>query len=481
LDGAFNVNATNSSFDNNTASGAIGSNGTGVRVLSNSGHAIFNATNCTFNGNSGTGGGENRGQGLQLFTTTTAAASCIAGFERVTVNGNSGNGPGVGIHAQANGGALEITARNSTISNNTGATNGGGINTTNVDSSRNSPLTINFTNSTISGNSAAAGGGLYVEQPTVGTVTANLNFVTVANNSASAGGGGLFVSTAGAINLKNSIVADNTAPSGPNLSGTITSQNYNHIENPSGASFAAMANDVVAGDPALGPLANNGGVTLTHFPRGGPAVNAIPNGINDCGLVIGRDQRGPTFDRPRGGACEKGSVEIQPLQVTGAVSRKTHGAAGTFDVDILNANFGPECRSSAGNHTLVFSFSNNVVSGSASITSGIGSVSGTPMFSGSSMIVNLTGVGDAQKITVSLSNVTDAAGQSLPSIAVSANMLIGDINGSKVVTASDIGAVKAQSGVPVTAANFRADAATSGAINASDIGLVKSRSGQSVP
>ena len=60
-------------------------------------------------------------------------------------------------------------------------------------------------------------------------------------------------------------------------------------------------------------------------------------------------------------------------------------------------------------------------------------------------------------------------------------MLVGDINGSKTVNASDIGAVKAQSGVPVTATNFRADVAVSGGITASDIGLVKSRSGQSVP
>jgi hypothetical protein len=61
------------------------------------------------------------------------------------------------------------------------------------------------------------------------------------------------------------------------------------------------------------------------------------------------------------------------------------------------------------------------------------------------------------------------------------NLLVGDINSSKVVNASDIGAVKAQSGIPVTAANFRADVAVSGGITASDIGVTKSRSGQTVP
>ena len=41
-------------------------------------------------------------------------------------------------------------------------------------------------------------------------------------------------------------------------------------------------------------------------------------------------------------------------------------------------------------------------------------------------------------------------------------MLVGDVNSSKTVNSSDIGAVKAQSGAPVTAANFRADVAVSG-------------------
>jgi CSLREA domain-containing protein len=483
LENLFTVNATNSSFNNNTGAGTSGSNGSGVRALSNTGAAVFNATNCTFSGNSGTAGGNNQGQGLQLFTTSATAATNTATLNSVTVDSNSGGGPGLGIHCQANGGALNLSINNSTISNNRGATNGGGINTTNVGSALNSPVTVNCTNTTISGNGAANGGALYVEQPTAGLVTANLSYVTVANNTASAGGGGLFVSTAGTINLKSTIVADNTAPSGPDISGTITSQNYNHIENPMGGTFAAMPNDVIAGDPNLGALANNGGPTLTHFPGGGsPVINTIPSGTNECGTTVTRDQRGATFVRPHGGACDKGAVEIQALQPTNAVSRKTHGGAGDFDINLpLTGEPGVECRSSGGAHTLIFTFNNPVVSGNASVTTGTGAVTGTPTFSGNTMTVNLTGVADVQRITVTLSGVTDTFGQVLPSTPISVNMLVGDINASKVVNASDIGAVKAQSGVPVTAANFRADVAVSGGITASDIGLVKSRSGQSVP
>jgi hypothetical protein len=60
-------------------------------------------------------------------------------------------------------------------------------------------------------------------------------------------------------------------------------------------------------------------------------------------------------------------------------------------------------------------------------------------------------------------------------------LLLGDTSGNKTVNASDITQTKGQSGLPVTAANFREDVAVSGSINASDIGFVKSRSGASLP
>jgi Domain of unknown function (DUF5122) beta-propeller len=170
------------------------------------------------------------------------------------------------------------------------------------------------------------------------------------------------------------------------------------------------------------------------------------------------------------------------LQIGSAVSRKTNGGAGDFDVNLpLVGEPGVECRSSSGAHTLVFTFRNNVVSGNASLTSGTGSVAGSPTFSGNTMTVNLTGVDDVQKITVTLSGVTDSLAQVLPNTIVSANKLIGDINATKVVSASDIAAVKAGAGAPLDATNFRADVVVSGSINATDIAVVKSRSGQSVP
>ena len=175
---------------------------------------------------------------------------------------------------------------------------------------------------------------------------------------------------------------------------------------------------------------------------------------------------------------------VNTLLLMGGVSRKTHGGAGTFDVPLpVSGAPGVECRSSGGNHTLVFTFDNNVVSGTASVTSGTGNVSGSPSFSGNTMTVNLTGVTDVQKITVTLHGVTDTSSppQTLADTAVSVNMLIGDTNGNKTVNASDIAQTKGKVGQAVTSMNFREDTNANGSISASDLAIVKSKVGNSVP
>jgi hypothetical protein len=171
-----------------------------------------------------------------------------------------------------------------------------------------------------------------------------------------------------------------------------------------------------------------------------------------------------------------------PVQVVDAVSRKTHGAAGTFDVELpLSGSAGVECRNGGGNHSLVFSFNNNVVSGNAAVTSGTGTVSGPPTFSGNTMTVNLTGVSDVQQITVTISGVTDCFGSVLPDTSVNAVMLVGDTSANRTVNATDVAQVKSQVGAPVTSSNFREDVTVNGVIGASDVGLVKVNVGHSVP
>jgi hypothetical protein len=124
-----------------------------------------------------------------------------------------------------------------------------------------------------------------------------------------------------------------------------------------------------------------------------------------------------------------------PLAIASAVSRKTHQNAGTFDIALP----GVESRGTGGNHTVVVTFNNEVTSGSASITSGSGSVSGNPIFSANTMTVNLSGVADAQNLTVNLSGVTDSFGQTLQPTEITLTTLFGDVNGNRSVTASDLG------------------------------------------
>jgi hypothetical protein len=140
-----------------------------------------------------------------------------------------------------------------------------------------------------------------------------------------------------------------------------------------------------------------------------------------------------------------------------------------------------ECRSSGGSHTLVFTFTNGIIGGSASVTSGVGSIAEAPVFSGNTMTVNLAGVADIQRIAVTLSGVTDSFAQVLPATTVSVNMLIGDTNGDRTVNAGDALQTRSRSGQAAAAANFRNDVNADGVINSGDSLSVRRRSGASLP
>ncbi len=60
-------------------------------------------------------------------------------------------------------------------------------------------------------------------------------------------------------------------------------------------------------------------------------------------------------------------------------------------------------------HTIVITFNHPPVSGSASVTEST-AVAGAPSFSGNDMIVPLTGVANAQYVTVTVSNVSSSDG-----------------------------------------------------------------------
>lgn len=172
--------------------------------------------------------------------------------------------------------------------------------------------------------------------------------------------------------------------------------------------------------------------------------------------------------------------------LTRIVSRKTQGSAGMFDVDLPQSGalgIEPRDGSGKGNYTVVFTFQNNVTSvGSATVTSGTGKVASSSIAADRHQyIVNLTGVTNAQRITVTLGNVADSGGNTSRAISATMGVLIGDVNGDGLVTSSDVDQVKAQSNQRVTIANFRDDVTIDGAINGSDMSLVKSKAGTRLP
>jgi len=174
-------------------------------------------------------------------------------------------------------------------------------------------------------------------------------------------------------------------------------------------------------------------------------------------------------------ACEGGIVP------TSVVSRKTHAAAGVFDINLpLSGSLGIECRSggASNNYQVVATFPVPVTFSSATVSSGTGSVSGS-LASGNQIFVNLTGVTNAQRIAVTLVGVND--GTNIADVTIPMGVLIGDTNADTFVNSADISQTKSQSGQAVSGSNFREDVNTDGFLNSADISLVKSKSGTALP
>jgi hypothetical protein len=165
------------------------------------------------------------------------------------------------------------------------------------------------------------------------------------------------------------------------------------------------------------------------------------------------------------------------LQMTSAVSRKTHGSADTFDIPLP----GVECRQTSGNHTLVFTFSNTIATGSVSVVGGSASITEAPTINGNTMTVNLTNVANVQQVQIELRGITDVFSQALADASIPVKFLIGDTNGDSTVNSGDAIQTRSRSGQATNAANFRSDVNADGTVNAGDALAVRSRSGTSLP
>ncbi len=198
-----------------------------------------------------------------------------------------------------------------------------------------------------------------------------------------------------------------------------------------------------------------------------------------------------------GGACPSYNVTVEGLKCApipvSAVSRKTHGDAGTFDILLpLEGGAGVECRTGGvtNDYQLLVTFPAGVtVAGSpqARITAGsamIGAAAipngGAVSVSGSTVIVPLTNVANAQNLTVTLNTVTDGLGGA-GNVSIPMKVLIGDTNGDGSVNAGDAIQTRNRSGEAATPIGFRSDVNTDGTINSGDTIAVRSRSGTAIP
>lgn len=272
------------------------------------------------------------GGGVALFTSGRLS------FLRCNVNDNVSSLLGGGGISVYDGGSVTIDS--STVSGNKsyGSPGGGGLCFSGAVGS--DGLTIR--NSTISGNLTAYDGGGVCLSFFTGTLSV-LNS-TIANNSAAGGfgGGGIArVSGGGTIVLTSAIVTSNEHTtgnysdlfSGGSINATVSAvgtAKYVSGFNPDTATQALLGQNL-----KLGALANNGGPTLTHsLLPGSPCIDA---GDNPNGLTT--DQRGTGFARVVGSQADIGAVEVQVAPTTVKSTVMNDGAPQRSRVTALTVTF----------------------------------------------------------------------------------------------------------------------------------------------
>ena len=319
----------------------VGSHGAGILLDSTGLLAVINST-ISGNTSGGNGGGFDTSFGSVTVTSSTISGNVArnegggifttAGDVTVSSSAISGNTTGFrggGISTSTG----NVTVSSSAISGNAAGDDGGGIN--------NSVGDVTLIDSTIQGNAGDDGGGIRSLEGDVTVINS-----TVSGNSAARFGGGVFTLRGpGIITLVNSTVVDNFSDQGGavfslDVSGSAVVENSIIAGNrrASGApdikiprdritinssligDTTGLAIDANTGtgnlldvDPRLGPLADNGGPTLTHaLLSGSPAINAGNNAlaVDAGGAPLLFDQRGDGFDRINTGAVDIGAFEL---------------------------------------------------------------------------------------------------------------------------------------------------------------------------
>ena len=169
---------------------------------------------------------------------------------------------------------------------------------------------------------------------------------------------------------------------------------------------------------------------------------------------------------------------VCPVLPVSAVSRKVHGSAGPFDINLLATspvNTEPRSGGPNNDYQVVVTFAGPITMGTASVASGTGTVSGTTV-NGSTVTVNLTGVTSPQVITVKLASVND--GSTVADVTVPMSVIVGDTNNDHSNNSGDSQDTRNRSGQLTDGNNFRSDVNTDGTINSGDAFIVRAHTGE---
>ena len=262
-------------------------NSSGVGIY---GDGTVKVVDSVFSGDSGRGTGIEGGGPLTVDSSTFSGCDVCIAFgsgspaDSAMVRDSTISGNGLGLSIFTGGSATLVGC---TLSANSMGIVPGGFGGDGV--------AVTLVNSTISGSEVAIGG--------IDDIT--LINSTIAKNADA-------FEDVQTLNISNSVVAGECG----DIAGTVTSNGYN-IESPGDTCGFDQTGDqagVTAEQLNLGPLANNGGPTMTHKPGdggfgdGSVAVDQIPEA--DC--EVETDQRGqPRPAGPDPKRCDVGSVEVQ--------------------------------------------------------------------------------------------------------------------------------------------------------------------------
>jgi arylsulfate sulfotransferase len=178
------------------------------------------------------------------------------------------------------------------------------------------------------------------------------------------------------------------------------------------------------------------------------------------------------------------SMRFTTIVPLNAVSRKTQGTAGTFDLPLpLSGDPGIECRSGGEDrqYQVVVTFPTAVTVAGATVTHAPGTTATVigAVASGNQVTVNLSNVSNAQNLVINLIQLSD--GVTTDTVSVPMSVLAGDSASNGLVNSSDIGAINFELGHPVTASNYRDDVTGDGVIDNSDLFLVGAAAGSGLP